>query len=279
VLLPFAPDEYFLAARSDGYSRPNVIANLIRRTMDGNVLPGAPVDLKKSALGNATDVLLWFHQRGVYANDVRELNILCSEPGSAYFVDCDVMISHWGQVGPVAAPEYLIELLPKRSGPSREIELARLAWVALWILLDDFSLRDVPLAQLTKVIDARDADLIMRTALCRPIHVDEWRRLANRWMRWKARARPHEQPPVVTPTSYVLPPTQKMPEPSRPQSKSRWVPEPYRRPIPARSTPTDGLEPARVASGGRGMPVSLVVTLASVVVVALVVVALVQGGP
>jgi hypothetical protein len=279
VLLPFAPEEYFRTAHHDGYGHPNVVANLVgRRTMDGTVVPGSPVELKKSALGSAADVLLWFHQRNVYVNDVRELNILCAEQGSAYFVDCDVMISRWGQVGPVAAPEYLIERLPKNAGLSAGVELARLAWVALWILLEDFSLRDIPLARLTKVVDASDADLIMRTARCQSIRADEWRRLANRWMKVQARARPHGQTPVITPTSF-LPPTRTMPEPQRVGSKTRWVPEQYRRPIPTRSAVTEGLEPAQVASGVRGMPIALIGTLVAVVLVLLVVVALVQKGP
>jgi hypothetical protein len=281
VLLPVAPTAFFRPTYPDGQYRPNVIANLIRRrTVDGTVMAGANVPAKTSAIGNAVDVLLWFHRHAVFVNDVRELNILCTEQGSAtYFVDCDVMIGPWGRVGPVAAPEYLMELLPNAT-PSRLVELARLAWVTVWILLDNFSLRTAPLARLTTVVDARDADLIVRTVRMEPINVDDWRLLANRWIRWTARApvRPSSgRSPVITPTSW-LPPTLKMPEPPRAQS-GRWVPAPYRRPGPVTQT----VSPARrvaepIAPRHRVAPVGLVAALVTVGLLALAGIALWQGG-
>jgi hypothetical protein len=287
VLLPVAPDEFFRPMYPDGRYRPNVIANLIRRTVaDGNVIEGAPVAVKTRAIGYAADVLLWFHRHNVFVNDVRELNILCTEQGSpAYFVDCDVMIGPWGQTGPVAAPQYLMDLLPDPT-PSPRVEFARLGWVAVWLLLDDFSRSDAPLAELTKVIDARDAELIVRTVRLHPISVDEWRHLANRWLRWTARAPvspPSGPSEVITPTpwqpdTYWLPPTRTMPEPQRTQP-GRWVPEHYRRPAPVAPTAYPAaLVPDPDVPQRRTVPPVLIAASVAVVLLALVGIALLQAG-
>jgi hypothetical protein len=281
VLLPFAPESFFRQTFPDGQYRPNVIANLVRRTMDGNVISGATVHVKTSAIGNAADVLLWFHRLGVLVNDVRELNILCTELGSAvHYVDCDVMIGPWGSVGPPAAPEYLQELLPHGAAPSREIELTRLAWVAVWILLDDFSLRGIPQARLTAVIDAKDAELIARTGNLEPFDMENWRRLANRWIKWTARASlgpPPGEPEVVTPKPW-LPPTRKMATAPRQPAKG-WVPERYKRPAQPRTSPRSVLVPQAAEPRGHGIT-ALVVAVAAVVVVLLGLAAfsVLQGG-
>lgn len=282
VLLPFAPERFFHQTYPDGQYLPNVIANLVRRTTSESVIPGAPVHVKTSALGNAADVLLWFHRQGVLVNDLRELNILCTELGAAaYFVDCDVMIGPWGTAAPPAAPEYLRELLPADARPSREIELTRLAWVSVWILLDDFSLRDIPQARLTTIIDARDAELITRTGNRQPVDMENWRRLASRWIRWTARVRvgpPPGEPRVGMSKPWLLPPTRKMPAPP-PHSTAGWVPEPYRRPlVPVPAAPSSTLLPQPMKPQRHGRTV-LLVTAAILLLLGLATLTLMYGGP
>ncbi|GAA3301688.1 hypothetical protein Dvina_05625 [Dactylosporangium vinaceum] len=279
VLMPFAPARFFREMAPDGAVQPNVIANLVRRTMDGNVIPGAVVFVKTSAIGHAADVLLWFHRQKVLVNDVRELNILCAKDGSAvHYVDCDVMIGPWGRVGSPAAPEYLQELLPSGEPPSPRIEFAKLAWVAVWILLDDFSLRGPQQAQLTRIIDAKDAELISQTGLMGPIDMENWRRMAGRWIRWTASAKvgpPPGERTVITPTPY-LKPTRKMPDP-RPADRSRWVPERFKQPMPAVTMPAVPVPDAPRRS--HGVTVLLVAAAAVVMLVGLAALnVLLQGG-
>jgi hypothetical protein len=280
VLLPFAPDMFFRRMAPHGVPHPNVIANLVRRTPEGNVIPGAAVFVKTSAIGHAADVLLRFHKLGVLVNDVRELNILCTKDGSAvYYVDCDVMIGPWGRVGPPAAPEYLQGLLPAGAPPSPRIEFAKLAWVAVWILLDDFGLRGTQQTRLTAIIDAKDAGLITQTSLMGPIDMEDWRRLAARWIRWTASATvgpPPGEPTVVTPRPLVLPRTLKMHE-TQQKSTRGWVPERFKRPQLA--TPVMQTLTAPVAQRrGHGVTVLLVATAAVLVLVGLAAVSLLSRG-
>ncbi|MEV4518457.1 hypothetical protein AB0K00_57060 [Dactylosporangium sp. NPDC049525] len=285
VLIPRAPHQFFRPTYPDGQIRPNVIANLVSRRINDTVIAGATVPMKQNAIGNATDILLWFHRQDVLVNDVRELNILCTESGSeAYFVDCDVMIGPWGAVGPPAAPGYLQSLLPSAK-PSRQLELVKLAWVAVWLLLDDFSLQSVPLARLTTVINAADATLIAQTANREPVDLENWRRLAGRWIKWTARATVgvtpmSTGPQVVTPSAWPLPPTKVMP-PAAPSSPAGtgWVPAPYKRPrAPARTAPRATLTPQPVEERRPKIVALWTVGGAATAVVLMVVLMLLQKG-
>ncbi len=181
VLIPRAPAEFFQPRPDGGEPRPHVIAELIRRRIAGLEMPAAPLAVKLGNLGRAAEVLFWFHSRDVVVNDLRELNILCTRSGSAvYYVDCDDMVGPWGTVASVVAPEYMAALLPAAAAPSPQTDLARLAWMATWILLDDFSLRAIP-PRLATVIGAQDLDLLLRASRLDAAPAREWHELAQRW--------------------------------------------------------------------------------------------------
>jgi hypothetical protein len=292
VLLPFAPGEFFYRRQIDGKLIPHILASLIRLKAQGTVIPGAPQKVKKHALGHAAEVLLWLHDRGVRVNDLRETNILCRPDGRAvHYVDCDVMMGPWGAVGQVAAPEYLATVLPATlrpartdEPPAREAELARLAWMATWILLDDFSLRTVPGGPLTAHIDAADADLLTRSSRGQGDTVS-WRKLAARWtVPWSGTAsvpRAREEP-VDVPTGAPEPPVRASvpvyPRPTRPMVVARrprrsheWMPEHLRKdPVPDQSDAPPALVATPIVDPARSNRTLVLVGLAAVLVLTVI---------
>jgi hypothetical protein len=195
------------------------------------------------------------------------------------------MIGPWGAVGPPAAPEYMREVLP-RAHPSRELDLMKLAWVAIWILLDKFSLRTIPHVELTTVIDARDAALITQTAAGQPFSPENWRRLAGRWIRWTGRA-PVGPPPgeqeVIIPSPWhpgpPLAPTILDRPPVAPRPSSGWVPDAYRRPRqPTTAARRSTLAPPTVEPRRFGITVLLIAAVMAVLL-GLGALSLVIGGP
>lgn len=227
VLLPFAPVKFF--DEHAGGPRPRMLAQLIRLRADGRVRQGATIEVKHCALGHAADVLLWFHSQQVVVNDVREMNILCTANGSAvFYVDCDVMIGPWGAVGPAAAPGYMTAAIPGLDRPSRETDVARLAWMSAAILLDDIALPEVREEWLLKITDPGSAGLL--TASSRPSHVDQdaWRRLAGRWT-----APPWRGTAPVSPASGTGRPGPAPPDPPLPGPTRRRPPlDPTRKVVP-----------------------------------------------
>jgi len=186
VLVPPAPPAFYARTISGEGSRPRSMDYLIRFSTGAGEVRGASVPDKKRAIGNAVAVLLWFHRQNVRVNDVRESNILCTADGRAVlYVDCDVMMGPWGAVSSGAAPEYLAALLRHQPDPfdfpTREVELARVAWLATFVLLDDFRLRDVPADRLARHIGTADAELLRRTARIEAVDIDDWRELAEDW--------------------------------------------------------------------------------------------------
>lgn len=237
VLLPPAPHRFYMRSMS-GVQRPRSMEYLIRFDTGLGEARGATVEDKKRALGNAVTVLLWLHRQDVRVNDLRESNILCTADGAAvHFVDCDVMSGPWGSVGPVAAPAYLADLLPRRpdrsAPPTQEVELARIAWLATFVLLDDFALRVVPVGELAAHIGAAEADLLRRTASLQPIDVDEWAALAQNWT---------EPPSIGAAAVPDLAPTHHAPRRQPPGPNPRphqWMPDRLRRPA--------GVEPPQLS--------------------------------
>ena len=276
VLIPFATREFYHQQHLDEPARPHTIAYLTRV----GAKQAAPTMVKCRALGHAAEVLLWLHARQVRVNDLRESNILCARDGSAVcYVDCDVMMGPWGAVGPVAAPQYLADVLPPearpatgREQPRQEAEIARLAWMAMWVLLDDFSLRRVRPPMLSGIIDEIDAKLLVRSGRLQAVDPNEWRRLAGRWTsRWTATARVSAPVGALTPR---LPPTHELAVRPRP---SEWVPARYRRlsvavPVVERMQ----LEEAIGHTTRRGR--TLLLLFLAVVVMAVVVVVLIRRG-
>ncbi|MET7397558.1 hypothetical protein ABZS66_29140 [Dactylosporangium sp. NPDC005572] len=231
VLVPFATARFYQAGQR---MHPQTLAFLVRYTVQGQVRQGAPDRVKTRAIGHAAEVLQWFHQRQVLVNDVRESNILCTDDGAAvYYVDCDVMIGPWGSVGSPAAPDFIATLVPSAARPTPASDFARLAWVAIWLLLNDFSLSHVQVERLTPTLDAGAARLLVRTSGGADVNLDEWRRLAARWTG-------HDKGQAAVETEVLQPepepgpppvrvPTRRFVAVVRPPHPSRWVPTQYRR--------------------------------------------------
>jgi hypothetical protein len=257
VLVPFAPGAYF--EQGDDGPRPRMLAQLIRLRSAGRILHGASSDVKHTALGRAADVLFWFHSHRVIVNDVRELNVLCTPQGTdVFYVDCDVMTGPWRNVGPPAAPGYMMKAIPGLERPSRETDIARLSWMAAAILLDDIALPEVRPDQLLKVTDPAAAQLLATAS--RPGTIDDlgWRGLIERWTAPRATGyagvpgtagRPFETSAAAEPVtaSVPLPPTRPVPMFRVEQaSPSFRVPDRFRRPDPAYRLPAAPLLPAAV---------------------------------
>lgn len=255
VLLPYAPDVFFEPSAEGEPTRPRRFDHLIRFRAEGQSRPGAEPRMKLGALGHAVGALLWLHDRGVVANDVRETNILSARDGTAaYLVDCDAMIGPWGAVGPAAAPPLMADVVPQAADPTAETDLTRLAWVATWVLLDRFGLTDVPVEKLTAVIPAEDATLLARAAKG-PVPPDAWRRMAGRWTStWVGRV-PMTAPPPRSSPSTAPAPTRPMttPEQRVAQPYGRWVPEMFRQPwvvpAPQMMLPADSAAPEPAEPG------------------------------
>lgn len=229
VLLPYAGREFFEQTDADSDYSPRRFDRLIRYRAEGHPRPGIPVHMKRRALGHAAEVLLWLHERRVVVNDVRETNILSTRDGTAvYYVDCDTMMGPWGRMSSAAAPPTIAEVVPQASQPTTGTDLTRFAWLAVWLLLDEFALIEVPRARLSGVIPTRDATLLARAAEGRPVPTDEWRRLAVDWASpWIGQASVPRQAahPTVTPLAATKPMPQHEP-PAGPSSG--WVPSAYR---------------------------------------------------
>ncbi|GGM27960.1 hypothetical protein ACFFX1_11660 [Dactylosporangium sucinum] len=276
VLVPFAAAGFYRAGQR---AHPQTLAGLVRYTVEGQVRPGAPDRVKTRAIGHAAEVLQWFHQRQVLVNDVRESNILCTDDGAAvYYVDCDVMIGPWGSVGSPAAPDFIANLVPSAARPTPASDFARLAWVAIWLLRNDFSLSHVQLEQLTPTLDVGAARLLVRTSGGADVDMDEWRRLAARWTG-------HDRGQAPVETEVLQPEPEPEPEPGpepgpepvrvptrrfvavvRPPHPSRWVPTQYRRAtVLVGNVPRQ--PPAPPAAGWREANLVLVVLLVVMAVV------------
>jgi hypothetical protein len=238
VLLPYAGREFFQPRTDRLPRRPRRLDHLIRYYAEGEPRPGVAPHMKKHALGHAVEVLVWLHERQVVANDVRESNILTARDGNAvYFVDCDAMIGPWGAVSSPAAPPMLAELVRDAGRPTPATDLSRLAWVAVWVLLDMFSLTSVPVDRLTPLITAQDAGLIERAAYGRPVPRHDWMQLADRWTRpipvpsgfgtWRATA-PIARNGERSAPAPTRPMTEPVPVTVLPQGS--WVPEMFRQP-------------------------------------------------
>ena len=248
VLLPFALEPFYEQA-GNGW-RPRMLSDFIRLTADGQVRPAARPDVKHAALGHAADVLLWFHGRGVVVNDVRELNVLCTKHGTdVFYVDCDVMVGPWRSVGPAAAPEYMAKAIPGLDRPSRETDIARLAWTAAAILLDDLALPEVREDRLLGVTDPASASLLAASSRPGAVDVEGWRRLSVRWTapHWTATspvpgpAAESQEPPAPAP----LPPTRPVPMfVAQEVGTSFRVPPRFRRPDPVYGLPPPPMLPA-----------------------------------
>ncbi|GAA4443772.1 hypothetical protein GCM10023170_020550 [Phytohabitans houttuyneae] len=283
VLLPFAAREFFQLDRIDGAETPRTIAHLQHYKADRQVRTGASLQVKCLALGHAAEALLWFHDHNVVVNDLRELNILSTLDGQrVYYVDCDAMMGPWGEVSPAAAPGYLMSLLPRSDRADRRTDLCRLAWLAIWLLLDQFGLMDPPMDKLRRLVADGPADLLRRTSKLDPFEVAEWRRLADRWVRtWTGTAPVMQRAPQPT-----LPQTLPMPERRRQVVMSTqtrgWLPAQYRQPAlpPAPAPPLGdtGRGPAQDARR-REPPLRLIAFVAVAVLATCAVLSLlVQGG-
>jgi hypothetical protein len=272
VLLPRAPDAFFQPRRRDEVMHPRTLAYLRRFTTGDNVVQGATSAVKHRALGLTAEALLWFHRQGVTVNDVRESNVLCSRDGDAvYYVDCDVMMGSWGSVGPGAAPEYLAELVPQSNQPTPQTDLARLAWVAICLLLDDFSVRAISRERLTKVTDPTTAELLYQTSQMTTIDQSAWHRFVHRTVdRWTAQV-PVQGAIVAdeirTPMMTPVAPTQPFPKTRVPRRSHEWLPDRYReRPVRGSGTGTSAAPPAMVATT-TNRPSLLTITIIVVAVV------------
>ncbi len=254
VLVPPAPQPFYKRSMSGGGSHPRSMEYLIRFDTGEGEAKGASVRDKRRAIGNAAAALLWFHRQNIRVNDLRESNILCTADGTAvYYVDCDVMMGPWGVVSPGAAPEYLAAVLRHKPDPfeppSRETELARVAWLATFILLNDFRLRDVPVERLTRHTGAAEADLLRRTAMMHSIDINDWHALARNWAEnpWVGYARvpgsaaegPEEPPgpgsaqrPTVVTATVRMPPTRVLASERRSRRPNQWLPEHLRQAQP-----------------------------------------------
>ncbi|MBO4208462.1 hypothetical protein [Micromonospora echinofusca] len=211
-----------------GERRPHTLADLIRLTAGGTVRAGAPVDVKQVALGRVARTILWLHSCGVVVNDVQAENILCRRDGSAvYLVDCDAMLGPWGQVCPPQAPDYMRIVVPGADRPDQVTDLARLAWVAVWLLLDDFSVVGLRQERLAGLIGADAAETLMAAATAGRggPPAGSWHRLAAQWA-------PEHLPARSGPVSGVV--VGRAPRPASPVPTRRpvnWVPPRYRRPL------------------------------------------------
>ena len=257
VLLPFAPAKFF--DDSDTGPRPRMLAELIRLRYAGQLRKGGSREVKHAALGNAVEVLLWFHSQQVVVVDVRELNILCSLHGTdVYYVDCDVMKGPWGLVAPAAAPDYMGRAIPGLNRPGPDTDFARMAWMATAILLDTLRFAEIREDALGRVTDRESAQLLAAAGVPGPVDRDGWRRLADRWTsppwvgtaRVNAEATPDPSPPPGPGRLYgaTLGPTRKMPTGTAEVNHGSFrVPDRFRLPDPVLAPPPSPVLPAPAA--------------------------------
>jgi hypothetical protein len=141
----------------------------------------------------------------------------------------------------------MAKAIPGLDRPSRETDIARLAWMAAAILLDDLALPEVRVDRLTKVTDPGAAELL--TAASRPGTIDEerWRKLAERWTapRWTATAKVGAPAEPADPARPPLAPTRPVPMfTAEPATTSFRVPDRFRRPDPRYGLPPSPMLPA-----------------------------------
>ena len=114
---------------------------------------------------------------------------------------------------PPPAPPYVRAVVPDAGRPTRQTDLARFTWIALWVLLDDFSLTRIAgreAGRLVRRVGPRHAAYLISTSRFPrgETVVADWRTLATAWAA------------VAVPPPYL------------------WVPRAYRRemrrgPVPA----------------------------------------------
>lgn len=248
VLVPFARQEFFIDTGA-GSPLPHTMIRLIRYQADRVIRPGAPLAVKKRALGCAIEVVLWFHAQSkqIRVNDVHVQNILCTQDGRAvYFVDCDAMLGGWGAVARPAAPEHIRRLVPQASAPTQMTDMVRMAWAVLCILLNDIGLLRVNPALLDKMLPRQTTEFLIRATRARredTVPVREWRKLAQHWVndeRVSGRAA-IPSPPVLIGTPVTNPQHPQQLGPTRPATSTwrrrypyEWVPDEFRRSGPFR---------------------------------------------
>lgn len=180
VLMPIAPDPYF-RRRPDGRWTPRTMYDLLPSLR----YRPAPLAEKLAVFGHSIKSVLWLHEQGVVVSDLHPDNILCAGDGrGTYLVDCDSMVSleHWGRIAPPAAPDILHEVIP--GDPTEVTDLAKLAWLTIAILLDEFglvSLGSGDRRRLAATVSPAAADLLIASLEGAP-DVAAWRRLAEQWL-------------------------------------------------------------------------------------------------
>ena len=283
VLIPIAARHFLQPDQSGGPARPRVLSRLIRYRASGRDIRGASQRVKQRALGNAIEVLLWLHSRNVLVNDVHVGNILCTEDGHAvYFVDCDSMMGpKWGAVAEPAAPETIRVLVPEASAPTAMTDMVRFAWAALWVLMDSFDAQPVTVTHVGRIVARPTAEFLLsasKARRCDPVPVDDWRRLAGRWLN---DGKIVDAVRVAPPAASGQPgPTRALPALDRgARLPHAWVPPPYRWPVRERTMPRRVGVPVSAAPRRRtGLSPRAIAWLAAGAVTCLaILLALVQG--
>jgi hypothetical protein len=189
--------------------------------------------VRRRALGRVAEAVLTLHAHGVLVNEIRADRILCAADGDIVsFVDTETMTGPWGQVRPPAVPDRLRVVVPDAGEPSRTVDLAQLAWLTMWTLLDDDTVSRVSAAALAGLVGDEHAELLVHSGRARraqPAPSEAWRRLARDWTRvpasvgGSARAvpdgsdPPRSDPPVSDPP--VSDPPRAVPPRSVPRSR------------------------------------------------------------
>jgi hypothetical protein len=141
--------------RRDGRSGARTFSELITFRSAGSVHAGASLAAKKRAVAQAVQSLLWLHELGVTMVDVQPDNLLSTHDGHrVFFVDCDVAWGPWGRPTRPEAPEYMHSAIPDYADPGHDTDLARMAWVILWLLTDDHVGRPVQAGLVDERVEA-----------------------------------------------------------------------------------------------------------------------------
>ncbi|MBT8226837.1 MAG: hypothetical protein HKP61_16130 [Dactylosporangium sp.] len=192
VLVPYADPEFLMPNPTGPGLVPRTLGWLVPPSADQPRPRRRPVPLrtKLSVLAEVIDTVLWFHDHDVVVNDVQFENVLFSTQGhGTYFVDCDSMVVAGRIVSPPAAPAYLNEVVRASPGPSRATDFAKIAWLAVWVVLDQPDLLEIPnrlRSGLAGMLRADVAEFLLAAhsaADFGPAHTDRWRRLVREWRR------------------------------------------------------------------------------------------------
>lgn len=248
----------FLCGR-DERPRARTFSELITFRGRGSLHAGASSAAKKRAVAEVVKSLLWLHELGVTMVDIQPDNLLSTHDGHrVFFVDCDVAWGPWGRPARPEAPEYMHSAIPDYANPCHETDLARMAWVVVWLLTDDHVGQGIPTALVGEQVEEFLRDQITERRADGATKL-AWHELARDW------ATVRDMPPKARVHARLQPH----------QQRWRWIPDEFlvrelRYRLPDPIDDTDGVDDDRRSDPPRVVIPTPVLVLGLAVVIGLI---------